>query len=46
MTVKSKANGMFRRGLCVSSPRVAAPSNPPNDKMQKTIAKPNPDQPP
>jgi len=31
--------------LCVSSPKVAAPSKPPNDRMQKTIAKPKPDHP-
>jgi hypothetical protein len=39
------ANGMLLRGFFVSSPRVAAASNPMNDRMPKTTPSPTPAKP-
>jgi hypothetical protein len=35
---RNTARGMFRRGLSVSSPSAAAPSNPANDRKPNTAA--------
>src|ERR1022692_1644777 len=39
-TAKNSARGMFRRGLAVSSPRVADASNPEKDRKPNTAANP------